>query len=156
VVRFEGKDRLVSNDGRLLPLTYEPGRCRLNVVIGPAFNAPERFGEPWAGGDVQAGLGLWAALEGQAFSDQVVAVDVSDFVEFGRLSIVTDKGSRVVWGGAVGKFNPGEVSDALKLDRLGLLYERFGRIDGGEDVIEIFGPELVKDDTAGGRAQGGP
>jgi hypothetical protein len=149
------RDMLVSSEGALLNLAFDPGVSTLPVISGPQYNPPvDAYGDPaygtsW-GPDVEAGVALAILLRGQPYAGQVGGVDVSEFITFGRLVIMTSFGTRVRWGGAPDVFNPGEVETESKIARLAMLYDRYGRIDGGEAYIEIQGPKVVKDDTARG------
>lgn len=157
VVRCDGRDCLIGVDGRRLPLEYELGASGQRVILGTGTTAPETgeghpdFETDWPGGAVHAGLSLLRTLSGQAWSAQVAAVDVGEFETSGSLVIVTDRGSRIVWGASVDDWRPGEVRSAVKLERLDALFDRFGRIDAGRNGIAINteGP-IVVDRTAGG------
>ncbi len=156
VVRCDGRDCLVGADGRRLPLDYELGASGQRVILGSGTMPPEDetgrpdFESDWEGGAVHAGLALLRTLSGQTWSAQVAGIDVSDFETSGSLVIVTERGSRVEWGASVNDWRPGEVRPSVKLDRLDMLFQRFGRIDAGRDrlAINTEGPIIV--DRTGG------
>lgn len=135
-VRHDGLDRLVSAAGELLPLSYDPNTSKLKVIVGAA-HAPPEYGQAWLGGDVQEGLKLLLALQNQEFARQIAAIDVSGFTNNKDLVIVTDKGNRVRWGGQLGAFNPGQVSDQVKAQRLAKLFRDFGRIDADRPLVDL-------------------
>lgn len=135
-VRFGGQDRLVAWGGELLPVSYRPDASGYKVIIG-AKEAPPEPGKVWLGGDVQAGLRLIAVLGGTPCTEQVAGVDVSEYGASRTLAIVTDMGSKVLWGGPVDDFNPGQAAPAIKLQRLAQVCRDFGRIDAGRGVLDV-------------------
>lgn len=155
VVRWGGKDHLVSTNAELMPLVYGRGEAGagVRVIEGVQFGPPTResgslaCGEVWPGGDVQPALALLGGLK-EAFGQttvwsQVAGVDVSRVPVTGAVAIVTDTGSRVVWGAAPGKVVPGEQTVDQKLLRLARLAKGpTGRIDAGERFVEIHGAHV--------------
>ncbi|MGE3107842.1 MAG: cell division protein FtsQ/DivIB [Phycisphaerales bacterium] len=141
-VRAGNRDYLVSAKGERLPPEYPPEGSGLKVLIGPERDAP-RVGELWLGGDVQAGLALLNCLrrapeqERQDILDQARAIDLSDYAATKNLYIVTDTGSRILWGGEPGAFIPGQAHDDVKLQRLARLVRDHGRIDASRDYLDI-------------------
>lgn len=158
VVEHRGSSYVLAADGGVLPVRYvedmpdEVRRVIRNPESGPSIRGDGRVDmrRPWPGEDVHAGLELIALLAREPFWSQVAGVDVGEFLAHDRLVILTDRGSRVVWGGEPGSYHPGEPPDEDKLARLRHLYEsqRFGRrIDAGRDRLEIHGPKVLIDDT---------
>lgn len=160
-VRVGDRDHLVSASGELLPLSYGAGGAggALPAILNPQFGPPENeargfaYGKRWRGGDVAASIALLAELR-RAFGatprimSQVAAIDAGDFRSRGRLSIITDTGTRVVWGSAPGEERPGEAKASEKIARLVDLTGRpgsNGRIDAGAMQISIFGPHVYID-----------
>jgi len=141
-VRFGDHDYLVSAKGERLPPEYPPEGSGLKVLIGPEMEAP-KVGDLWLGGDVQAGLALLECLRGAPADqrrdvlDQVHAIDISEFSMKKRLVIVTDTGSRILWGGEPGTFVPGQAPDTIKLQRLARMIREHGRIDATRDFLDI-------------------
>lgn len=155
-VRYAGKDHLVAGGGERLPLAYAPGESGMNVIVGVSHEQPD-WGEAWLGGEVQAAIELYRMLQlsanfqpGAPGLRQIGAVDVSEYDKSKRLTIVTERGNRVLWGGPVGQLNPGEVRDRTKLDRLAGLLRDHGRIDAGHELVDlrIEGNVFVQDRTA--------
>lgn len=155
-VRHDGRDYLVGPGAELMPVRYEPGRQDVRAILGAAYNPPVRsdgtpaYAEPWPGDDVPAALAVLNLLRGKAYWSQVQAIDVSTFARDRTLEIITDKGTRVDWGGAPGEFRPGEIESARKLDKLAALYDRFGRIDANQKRVSIFYEYTDVDRSASG------
>ncbi len=102
---------------------------------------------------MKAGLELLATIGGRPWRDQIVAVDVSEYLASRRLVLLTRWNGRAVWGGAPGESVPGEVSDQVKLRRLDVLAKEFGQVDAKRRIVEVAGPILLVDDTATANAQ---
>ena len=135
-VRFENQDLLVTGTGELLPVKYRPDASGYKVIVGASQRPPE-LGKLWIGGDVQAGLQLLAALANTPGSQQIAAVDVSEFGAARNLVLVTDLGNRILWGGPIDLFNPGQATPNAKLQRLASLFREQGRVDAGRAMIDI-------------------
>jgi hypothetical protein len=157
-VRAGERDYAIDWLGRPFPVDYPAGASGLRVISGVAEGP--RLGSageldvlnPWPGDDVVAALGLLAPLLREDFASQVAGIDVSAYFTQGQLAIVTDKGSRVVWGGRYGEFIPGEASSPDKLARLRSLASnmQFGnRIDMGQTCLEIFDERFFMLDLTG-------
>ena len=135
-------DYLVSAKGERLPPEYAPEASGLKVLIGPEHKIPA-VGDAWLGGDVQAGLALLNCLrrapesQREDILDQARAIDISEYSHTKNLYIVTDTGSRILWGGEPGTFVPGQARDDIKLDRLARLIRDHGRIDASRDFLDI-------------------
>lgn len=157
VVRHMGRDYLVDWSGRLMPATYDAGTTGYRFVRG-ANREPPRTAEgaldrvsPWADAGVIEGLRLIGVLASEPYFDQVAGVDVSDFFFDSKLSVVTDRGTEVVWGGPVGEFLPGEASVEQKLARLreiSATRDWQGRLDAGQSRLEIFDERMVYIDAS--------
>lgn len=150
VVRHDGQDHWISADAERLPISSAVGVSGLPFVQSP-YSGPPALGEAWLGGDVQAGLSLLAYVQASPAWDQVRGVDVGEYVARKRLALVTDRGTRVVWGVAPSDWKPGEPPAQTKLAHL-LEFRadaRFGRrIDAGFPVIDLTLPDPVIDLTA--------
>ena len=135
-VRCKGFDRMVTRDGELLPLKYEPDRSGFRVILNPQLDMPE-FGQPWLGGDVQAALTLLDYLRTMPGYEQVYGVDIADFLTKKQLVVVTDAHNRIIWGGPVNAFNPGQAPAQTKRERLAAVNAEYGRIDSGRPLIDL-------------------
>lgn len=147
VVRSGGTDYVIDWQGRMLPIAYEQETSGLPALLGVASQKPvDEAGRVdylavWPGEDVQVGLGLLGPLLTEPFASQVAGVDVHRYFDEGTLSIITDHGTEIVWGGPFGEFVPGEASSDEKLARLRQMQQnaQFGhRIDLGQTKLEIF------------------
>lgn len=143
-VRHDGHDQLIGPGAEVMPVRLSAGQRSIRVILGVAFNPPTRsdgtpaYAEAWPGEDVQAGLLVLEQLRDRAYWHQVKAIDVSGHLRSQRVEIITDRGSRVVWGAAPGTFKPGEVGTERKLQHLQALFERYGRIDAGQNRVTVF------------------
>ena len=164
VVRWDGKDHVVAAGGELLPIVYPSGGAgAMHIIEGVSSAPPTRagpggaeepaYGVAWVGGEVQAALALLRTLDARFHHTgvwtQVAGIDVSRFQRSGTLAIVSDTGSRVIWGGAPGVIVPGEQSTEQKLQRLARLAKGpTGRIDANEKLVEIHGAHVFIDQSA--------
>ncbi len=157
-IRSGVRDYALDWQGRPFPIDYPAGASGLRTIVGGSGPAPLGPGgeldvmNPWPGDDVAAALALLAPLLREPFAPQVAGIDVSAYLSHGQLAIVTDKGSRVVWGGRFGEFIPGEASSEDKLARLRSLAgnAQFGnRIDMGRPRLEIFDEKFFTLDLTG-------
>lgn len=152
------RDYLVDAQLRLLPKVYavgeREGKYLTGATYGPVGNAPWaiEFETPWPDQSLAEGLKLLTLLMRQPFASQVAGVDVRDYFVENRLEIITDRGTRVVWGGPVGEFIPGEADTQSKLTHLLQFFNdpTFGRrIDAGLDRLEVFDRQVVIDRSGG-------
>lgn len=150
-IRHNERDYLIAAGGEVLPTAWAVEETSLPRVISVKSPPPSTregrvaLGEKWKGDDLRAGLMVLRLLGRYPFASQVRAVDVAGYSEKKRIELVTDRGTRVVWGAAPGDFKPGEVSTQVKLERLSLLAsgrEYSNRIDAGEERLEICGPYM--------------
>ncbi|HMN41884.1 MAG TPA: hypothetical protein PKE29_13655 [Phycisphaerales bacterium] len=135
-VRSGGQDVLVTSAGEVLPVRYPPEASGYKALIGVASPAPEP-GQAWLGGEVQAGLRLLDYVSTLACAEQIAAVDVTDYGANRTLVLVTELGNRIIWGGPLDEFNPGQAAPAAKLARLGEIYRQHGRVDAGRAVLDV-------------------
>jgi hypothetical protein len=154
------RDYMIDLNLRLLPKVYAVGERTSPYITGVTMPPPGtppwglNFQDQWSDESLAEGLKLILLLQSQPFANQIVAVDVKDFFMTQRLEIITDRGSRVVWGGPVGEFVPGEADTQQKLAHLMRLWSdpAFGkRIDAGLARLEIFDRHVIIDRTVGTR-----
>jgi len=146
VVRRGATDQLVSWDGYPMPVTYKADQSKLPVIHGVITGGPDggvksAFSRPWEGEEVSAALELLRLLSGKAWTSQVAGIDVKDLAATKRLTIMTRRGGRVIWGGRASKPLWGEISTASKLDRLAELQRKFNSIDANVtegSALEIY------------------
>ncbi|MDX9911379.1 MAG: hypothetical protein RBS39_06080 [Phycisphaerales bacterium] len=136
-------DRLVSWGGAALPVAYTPGRSAQRVILG-AKRSP---GQAWPPSGVSEALSLLRVLAGESYRDQIAGVDLSDFPSTGKLALLTDRGTRVVWGGPPERPGVDEQPTSVKLDRLARVYRETGRIDAAQRALDLYGPIVLLDRT---------
>ncbi|MCB9845652.1 MAG: hypothetical protein H6811_06670 [Phycisphaeraceae bacterium] len=159
-IRFGADDYLVDDRGRLMPLTYgateaSPPRT---PVLNPGTRPPRRpsgepdYVAPWTSDSARAAIELIDLLHEQPYWAQVAAVDAGGKRPDLRLVIETDRGTRIVWGGAPNAFNPGERSTQDKLRQLANFYNRpeYGRhIDAGSAGYDLRSELILFDISPG-------
>lgn len=147
VVRYGQRDYVISADAHRLPLDYPVGESNLRFLANPFSPPPLKPGEKWIGGDIEAGLALLALVQPYGTTyDQVAGVDLQGYTSTKSLTLLTDRGGRVVWGAAPGEWNPGEPPMERKLNWLVSLRgdDKFGRrIDAGMPLIRLTNPRGV-------------
>ncbi|MBY0260984.1 MAG: hypothetical protein K2Q20_01480, partial [Phycisphaerales bacterium] len=89
------------------------------------------------GPEVQAGLRLLSFVSTLRQSEQIVAVDVSEYAVGKSLTLVTELGNKIVWGGGVDEFSPGQPPARVKLARLAEVAVKHGRLDAGRPLIDV-------------------
>ena len=170
VVRYDGLEYLISWRGHLLPQTYAEGEAyptdHVRVITGVTFGPPAddrlrlKYGTQWPGSEVRAALELLALVNDEPYAADIARIHINRRdagMDFDRneliLSIVTPDDTRVIWGCPpnVSGVHRGEVSRDQKLANLSELYRRFGRIDAGRKVVEVF-----RHDVGFESAEGGP
>jgi hypothetical protein len=155
-IRHNDRDHFVGAGGALLPISAEPGQLDQRVIVGAAYNPPvldsgtPAFGQTWAGEDVRAGLRVLDAVRGKPYWHQVRSIDVAGHSLNKMIEIITDRGTRVVWGAAPGEFKPGEVETKTKLGHLQALFDRYSRIDAGQNRVTVFYEYTDVDHSASG------
>lgn len=129
-------DQLISSAGELLPPRYPVDRSGMKVVLGVTAKPPAP-GQPFPGPEVQAGLRLLSFVSTLRQSEQIVAVDVSEYAVGKSLTLVTELGNKIVWGGGVDEFSPGQPPARVKLARLAEVAVKHGRLDAGRPLIDV-------------------
>ncbi len=155
VVRDGGRDRLVSVEGRLLPLVYEAGGATgLKAIHNVWADSPRyesgglAYGRRWLGGDVQAAVRLLETLRNTPAWEHVAGVDVAAFLDRNSLTLLIEGGGRLVWGAPPGEQPPGEQPARVKLRRLIELVESPAWIGAGRPTAELYTPFVYIDETA--------
>lgn len=146
VVRYRDDDYLVTGDGRMMPVIYGPAERvhRERFIANPRFDPPRTstgaldYARPWEGEDVKAGLALLAKLRAEPFWGQIAGVDVGTFPRDRLMTVVTDRGSRIGWGGPVGEFSPGQEPEATRLALLRRFFRDVGHIDGNMTSYDLW------------------
>lgn len=146
-VRWRGQDHWITGRGFLMPYAVPMNRGPLPVIDGAvsgpiSASAPEASSEPWPDQRVLQSLELLVRLQNEVFGHQVAGIEIESDRDH-ALVIVSDRGGRVVWGGAIGEYNPGERTTEEKLARLRRLHSTHGRFDADRPLVEVYGPVLV-------------
>jgi hypothetical protein len=164
VVRHDGFDYVIGDDLGLLPLAAAtderafryvdgtPLRFVEGVYAGPPTN--ERtgltYGDRWPGTDLQDAISLLSYLaRADGVWDQVRGVRI-EYGWDGCLFIVTDAGSSICWGRPPGQENGIEIAASSKIASLRAARQHTGRIDWGEDRIDIRTEQYEIDRTVDG------
>jgi hypothetical protein len=139
VIRADGRDRLIAATGERLPVAYPLDTSGRKVILGLEREALPGLGERWVkAGAVRAALDLLRYIADVPGSEQIHGVDVSAYQSSRReLVLVTDRGTRILWGGPVGTYNPAQARDQEKRSRLASVYTRYGRVDAGSAFIDV-------------------
>lgn len=134
---------LVDREGVVLPGVFRRShlsKVGLPVIVGVSTQPPTHPGGTWTGTDVEAGLRMAATLRGEAFADEVKAIDVSrrrgGYVD---IDLLTPDGP-VRWGRPPGQANAVEADDEVKLKRLRRLAAQAGSIALPGKLVEVNGP----------------
>ena len=126
----EGSSLLVDREGFVLPGGYRVGDAsHLVQVIAPNYQAPEHAGHRWPGDDMAAALLLLDTIEDQAWYEQISAIDLSEFQIRQQLVLITDLGTRILWGSMPGRETPMEAMAKDKIQRLDWFHTYHGRVD---------------------------
>ncbi len=154
VVRWEGRDHLISSRAMPMPPVYVAGRSGRpfisGVFSGAVVTGPNRYQSPWPGPGVAVGLDLIAVLRSRGLLEHVAGVDVAGYLSGGPIELVSTGGNRVIWGSPVDEWQPGEPSVEEKIDRLDALVARTGSIDAGQRRVEIHRARVEIDRSVGG------
>lgn len=135
-VRLGLREYLIDYEARVLPLDYPAGDSNQIFLLNPS-QPLVGTGQTWPGEDIAAALDLVRLLQKENLLGQVSGIDMGRGRDSGVLSIITDSGSRVVWGGGPKHLRPAEQPTSVKLARLHGLLERTGRIDASVDVVDL-------------------
>ncbi len=153
VVSHNGREFLVARGGEVLrlPSRTPVAKGSMPVVLAPHHAPPGDalgivYGQPWGGGDVQAGIALLERVIAMPEGKRITGVDLSLYMKTGHLTLLTDAGSKIVWGSAVNELGPGEVTFERRKARLREILAQ--RLDHSERRIAIYPPVVLVDKTA--------
>ena len=158
VVRRDTSDYLVGRRGEILPIIFPRDGSPLKAIVGASKEPLMQGGRPavgqiWPGADVQAGLELLTLISARPWSEQVAAIDVSEYTSRKELALITKWNNKVIWGGAPGDTIPGQLSTAAKLGRIDALQKRYTRIDVNKRLVDVTSVYTLVEDTATADAQ---
>jgi len=121
---------LVDRDGFVLPAGYRiNASTHLVHILNPAYSAPETAAGRWPGDDMNASLLLLDTLDEQDWFSQITAIDLGDYDTQRQLVLVTELGTRILWGSPPGRETVLEALTHEKIERLTWLHDYHGRID---------------------------
>lgn len=147
VIRQGEKDFLMSWEGLPMPVEYKIDQSKLPAIVGVVATQPvtaqgRDFTSKWPGEELEAAMELLKLLAVEPWYPQIAGVDVRQYRDTKRLTLMTVGGGRIVWGGRASKPLAGEASTKSKLARLASINRRFGRLDAGLDgatqQLELF------------------
>ena len=126
----EGRNLLIDREGFVLPDGYRVGdSSHLVQIIAPNYQPPEHAGHRWPGDDMAAALLLLETIEDQSWYEQITAIDLAEFRVRQQLVLVTDLGTRILWGSMPGRETPMEAMSKDKIQRLDWFHTYHGRVD---------------------------
>ena len=129
-VRDRHGTTLIDHAARVLPAGCGvSGDVHVVTIINPRYSRPTHPRETWSGGDLTAAMRVLDHIQQAEWIQQVEAIDLSRYPATGSLVLITDNGSRVIWGSAPGDERAMESLLERKVARLDRLYQISGRID---------------------------
>lgn len=141
-VRIGPREHLIDFNATLLPLDYPSGQSNQIFLLNPSRQRTVP-GLTWEGEGLRAALDLILMLQRENLLGQVAGIDLGERSQAGILTVISDRGARVVWGGGPDHLRPGEQPTSVKLNRLRTLLDRTGRIDGGVSKIDLRGAQIL-------------
>jgi hypothetical protein len=121
---------MIDANGHLMPRGCGvSGDIHMVTIVNPRYSRPARPREVWSGGDLAAAIGVLGQIADAPWIDQVKDIDLSRYAASGNLVLITDNGSRIVWGSAPGNEKAMESLLDRKIKRLDHLHRTSGRID---------------------------
>ncbi|MCK4871454.1 MAG: hypothetical protein KAS72_01900 [Phycisphaerales bacterium] len=163
VVRRAGSDYVIGDDYGLLPLVAGAEGESFRFLDGTALRyitgelpEPPRdsvsglaYGVQWPGTSLRDAVHLLEFLQPEAdIWWQVAGVRIEPGAWENELVIVTDTGSRIIWGRPPGEGGGLEISDDVKLAHLKAAKRHTGRIDWRESLIDVRTEQFEIDRTA--------
>jgi len=141
-VRVGDREIIIDWNQRVLPLDYALGVSNQIYFINADGPLPAT-GERWVGTDLEEGLALFHRLMQAHLLEQVAGFDLGKGAQSGTLRIITNRGASIIWGAGPGHQRPGEEPAGVKIDRLNALLERTGLIDGGAQLVDLRGANIL-------------
>ena len=116
----------------------------IRVIEGVKKPVPRQAGTQWAGADLLAGLKMVRYLYGKPFTEEILRVNVSNFggrdPKEPQIVLGTKYHTQIWWGRPPSDEDVDafiEVSAARKLEHLRLIREKFGRVDGKFQWVDV-------------------
>jgi len=142
-VRLGGREYVIDGHANLLPLDFPIAQSNQFYFTNASESKPARVGDRWEGKDLTDGLALLELLRDADLLEQVEGIDLGQGRESGTLSIRTNRGAKIVWGGGPGDVRPGEQPTSIKAERLKALFVKTGRIDANVELVDIRGSDIT-------------
>jgi len=144
---------LVDGEGIRLPEKFGPstlprillgpdGKMNLRIIEGVAAMPPFVDGQKWVGEDLAAGLDMARLLYGRPFTEEIQRINVANFKgrknpRDAQIVLLTRNRSEVRWGEPIKLSFYAELPPVQKLERLALICQKYGRVDGGHSWVDI-------------------
>jgi hypothetical protein len=141
--RSAGRDDLLDDRGRILPRSFPSGSARLPVIVGARVGAEGQGLRTLDAADFAAAFAVLELVGGRPWRHQVSEVHLHHDGGI-RISLLTDRGCRIVWGRPPDREAAAEVSASRKLKYLDYHHEHYGHIDRGVPrELDITGDVVV-------------
>jgi hypothetical protein len=153
LVAFRNEYILADGDAVRLPEKFGPstlprlllgpdGKMNLRIIEGVAAMPPFVDGQKWVGDDLAAGLDMAKLLYGRPFTEEIQKINVANFKgrknpRDAQIVLITRYRSEVRWGEPIKLPFYAELPPIQKLERLGLICQKYGRVDGGHSWVDI-------------------
>jgi hypothetical protein len=153
LVAFRNEYLLVDGDSVRLPEKFGPstlprillgpdGKMNLRIIEGVAAMPPFVDGQKWVGEDLSAALDMAKLLYGRPFTEEIERINVANFKgrknpRDAQIVLFTKYRSEVRWGEPIKLPFYAELPPVQKLERLGLICQKYGRVDGGHSWVDI-------------------
>ena len=128
--------------GLCLILLGPDGKMNLRIIEGVAAMPPYLDGQKWLGEDLSAGLDMAKLLYGRPSTEEIQKIDVANFKgrknpRDAQIVLLTKYRSEVRWGEPIKLSFYAELPPVQKLERLALICQKYGRVDGGHSWVDI-------------------
>ncbi len=135
VIRWQGVDHLVDDQGRLLDKEFEMGTASplLPLITGTKTSPPRHadgtldFGGLWANSeDLDAGVRLAGLIAPRSWSNEIESIDVGEYTSDRNLWLACHSGPRILWGHAPGTRGATEITSNEKLRMIDSIHKTYG------------------------------
>lgn len=124
-------------------ILFAGGKVNLRIIEGIRNPAPVQPGKLWTGDDLLAGIDLARLLQGLAYAEEILRINVSNYggridPREAQIVLMTRHGSEIRWGTAIKRSDRiVEVAVERKLEVMKQIVAKFGRVDAGQPWIDI-------------------
>lgn len=141
-VRKGDRDYIIDYDANVLPLDYAHDRSNQFVIHNPALPIPG-VGNQWDEPEIRDALNLLLELQKNNLHKQVVGIDLGINRDHGILNIITDRDTRIIFGGGPNRSRPAEMPSSVKIERLSSIFTNTARIDAGVMLVDVRGQDIT-------------